>query len=109
MRIVMIGTGYVRLASGTCFSDFGRRGCCFEKDADKIAALLEERIPIFEPDLDELVAKNVVAGRLNLQARSGRGVVRRGCGVHRRGHAVAARRQPRQPELCLCSRARNGA
>jgi UDPglucose 6-dehydrogenase len=64
MRIVMIGTGYVGLVSGACFSDFGHQVCCVDKDADKIAALLEGRIPIFEPGLDELVAKNVVAGRL---------------------------------------------
>src|SRR6187399_1129248 len=64
MRIVMIGTGYVGLVSGACFSDFGHQVCCVDKDADKIAALIEGRIPIFEPGLDELVAKNVAAGRL---------------------------------------------
>jgi UDPglucose 6-dehydrogenase len=64
MRIVMIGTGYVGLVSGACFSDFGHHVCCVDKDADKVAALLQGRIPIFEPGLDELVAKNVVAGRL---------------------------------------------
>jgi UDPglucose 6-dehydrogenase len=64
MRVVMIGTGYVGLVSGACFSDFGHQVCCVDKDAAKIAALLEGRIPIFEPGLDELVAKNVVAGRL---------------------------------------------
>jgi len=64
MRIVMIGTGYVGLVSGACFSDFGHHVCCVDKDADKIAALLEGRIPIFEPGLDELVAKNAAAGRL---------------------------------------------
>src|SRR6188474_703479 len=64
MRIVMIGTGYVGLVSGACFSDFGHQVCCVDKDADKIAALLEGRMPIFEPGLDELVARNVAAGRL---------------------------------------------
>jgi UDPglucose 6-dehydrogenase len=64
MRIVMIGTGYVGLVSGACFSDFGHQVCCVDKDADKIAALLDGRIPIFEPGLDELVAKNAAAGRL---------------------------------------------
>src|SRR6187200_768527 len=64
MRIVMIGTGYVGLVSGACFSDFGHQVCCVDKDADKIAALREGGIPIFEPGLDELVAKNVAAGRL---------------------------------------------
>jgi UDPglucose 6-dehydrogenase len=64
MRIVMIGTGYVGLVSGACFSDFGHHVCCVDKDAGKVAALLDGRIPIFEPGLDELVAKNVAAGRL---------------------------------------------
>jgi UDPglucose 6-dehydrogenase len=64
MHIVMIGTGYVGLVSGACFSDFGHQVCCVDKDANKIAALLEGRIPIFEPGLDELVARNVAAGRL---------------------------------------------
>ncbi len=64
MRIVMIGTGYVGLVSGACFSDFGHHVCCVDKDAAKIAALLEGRIPIFEPGLDDLVARNVAAGRL---------------------------------------------
>ncbi|HYD25881.1 MAG TPA: UDP-glucose/GDP-mannose dehydrogenase family protein [Croceibacterium sp.] len=64
MRIVMIGTGYVGLVSGACFSDFGHHVCCVDKDEAKVAALREGRIPIFEPGLDELVANNVAAGRL---------------------------------------------
>src|SRR6187399_1756023 len=64
MRIVMIGTGYVGLVSGACFSDFGHQVCCVDKDPSKVAALLDGRIPIFEPGLDELVAKNAAAGRL---------------------------------------------
>ncbi|HLV07005.1 MAG TPA: UDP-glucose 6-dehydrogenase, partial [Croceibacterium sp.] len=64
MRIVMIGTGYVGLVSGACFSDFGHNVCCVDKDASKVEALREGRIPIFEPGLDELVERNVAAGRL---------------------------------------------
>ena len=64
MRIVMIGTGYVGLVSGACFSDFGHNVCCVDKDAGKVDALLAGRIPIFEPGLDELVANNVAAERL---------------------------------------------
>jgi len=64
MRIVMIGSGYVGLVSGACFADFGHQVCCVDKDEAKIAALREGRIPIFEPGLDELVAKNVASGRL---------------------------------------------
>ena len=64
MRIVMIGTGYVGLVSGACFADFGHHVTCIDKDAAKVDALLAGKIPIFEPGLDELVAKNAAAGRL---------------------------------------------
>src|SRR5947208_12039818 len=65
MRIVMIGTGYVGLVSGTCFADFGHRVTCVDKDASKIAALRRGQIPIFEPGLEELVKSSVRAGRLD--------------------------------------------
>ena len=64
MKIVMIGTGYVGLVSGACFSDFGHHVVCVDKDASKVDALLAGRIPIFEPGLDQLVASNAAAGRL---------------------------------------------
>jgi UDPglucose 6-dehydrogenase len=64
MRIAMIGTGYVGLVSGTCFSDFGHDVTCIDKDSGKIEALLDGRIPIFEPGLHALVAKNVKSGQL---------------------------------------------
>ena len=64
MKIVMIGSGYVGLVSGVCFADFGHSVTCVDKDAAKIAALEAGRIPIYEPGLDELVAKNVRDGRL---------------------------------------------
>ena len=64
MKIVMIGTGYVGLVSGACFSDFGHHVVCVDKDASKVEALLAGRIPIFEPGLDQLVATNAAAGRL---------------------------------------------
>ena len=65
MRIAMIGSGYVGLVSGACFADFGHDVSCVDKDAAKIEALEPGRIPIFEPGLDELVAKNVREGRLS--------------------------------------------
>ena len=64
MRITMIGSGYVGLVSGACFSDFGHDVVCVDKDAAKIAALEAGRMPIYEPGLDQLVATNVAAGRL---------------------------------------------
>src|SRR5450756_2345924 len=65
MRIAMIGTGYVGLVSGACFADFGHQVTCVDKDGDKIAALRRGEIPIFAPGLDDLVAANVKAGRLD--------------------------------------------
>ncbi len=64
MRVTMIGSGYVGLVSGACFADFAHEIVCVDKDQSKIDALLDGRIPIFEPGLDQLVATNVAAGRL---------------------------------------------
>ena len=64
MRIAMIGSGYVGLVSGACFSDFGHHVTCVDLDAKKIAALHEGVMPIFEPGLKELVARNVREERL---------------------------------------------
>jgi UDPglucose 6-dehydrogenase len=65
MRIAMIGTGYVGLVTGACFSEFGVDVVCVDKDADKIRRLQAGEIPIFEPGLDALVEGNVRAGRLS--------------------------------------------
>ena len=65
MRIAMIGTGYVGLVSGACFSDFGHSVTCIDKDESKIAALQRGELPIYEPGLNQLVASNVAAGRLD--------------------------------------------
>src|SRR5687768_7338223 len=65
VRIAMIGTGYVGLVSGACFAEFGHQVSCVDKDAGKIAALLEGKMPIFEPGLEELVTSNVKAKRLD--------------------------------------------
>jgi len=65
MRIAMIGTGYVGLVSGVCFSDFGHEVICVDKDPAKIEMLEHGEVPIYEPGLDDLMAKNVAAGRLS--------------------------------------------
>ena len=64
MKIAMVGTGYVGLVSGAGFSEFGTDVVCVDKDADRIAMLRDGGMPIYEPGLDDLVARNVGAGRL---------------------------------------------
>jgi UDPglucose 6-dehydrogenase len=64
MRITMIGSGYVGLVSGACFSDFGHDVTCVDKDEGKIAALQAGQVPIFEPGLEHLVKRNGESGRL---------------------------------------------
>jgi UDPglucose 6-dehydrogenase len=65
MRIAIIGTGYVGLVSGACFSEFGVEVVCVDKDGAKIARLQQGETPIFEPGLDALVVKNAAAGRIS--------------------------------------------
>ena len=65
MKITMIGTGYVGLVSGVCFSDFGHDVTCVDKDPHKIETLNRGEVPIYEPGLSALMARNVEAGRLS--------------------------------------------
>lgn len=65
MRVAMIGTGYVGLVSGACFSEFGTDVVCVDRDEAKITALRDGHIPIYEPGLDDLVSRNVESGRLS--------------------------------------------
>lgn len=74
MRIAMIGTGYVGLVSGACFSEFGVDTVCVDKDQSKIERLKRGEIPIYEPGLDDLVAKNARAGRLSFTTDLAEGV-----------------------------------
>ena len=64
MRVAMIGTGYVGLVSGVCFSDFGHDVVCVDKMADKIEMLNRGETPIYEPGLAAVMEKNVAEGRL---------------------------------------------
>ncbi|MFT4768859.1 MAG: UDPglucose 6-dehydrogenase, partial [Glaciecola sp.] len=65
MNVVMIGAGYVGLVSGACFAEFGAMVICVDKQEDRITALQQGKIPIYEPGLDDLVRKNAEAGRLS--------------------------------------------
>ncbi|NBW05311.1 MAG: UDP-glucose/GDP-mannose dehydrogenase family protein [Alphaproteobacteria bacterium] len=71
MKIAVIGTGYVGLVSGACFSEFGFTVTCIDKDAGKIGSLEQGGMPIYEPGLDDLVARNVAAGRLSFSTDLG--------------------------------------
>ena len=78
MRVAMIGTGYVGLVSGACFADFGHTVTCIDKDAAKIARLEAGEVPIFEPGLEDLVARNVKEGRLSFASTPGQAVAEAG-------------------------------
>jgi UDPglucose 6-dehydrogenase len=68
MRVVMIGTGYVGLVSGACFAEFGHTVTCVDKDAAKIARIHAGVMPIYEPGLEAIVARNIAEGRLAFTA-----------------------------------------
>jgi UDPglucose 6-dehydrogenase len=68
VKICMIGAGYVGLVSGACFAEFGWTVACVDKDEDRVAKLNRGEIPIYEPELDELVERNVAGGRLHFSS-----------------------------------------
>ncbi len=74
MRVGVIGSGYVGLVSGACFADFGHVVTCIDKDAEKIEALNRGQMPIYEPGLGDLVAKNAREGRLRFSGDMAEGI-----------------------------------
>src|SRR6476619_577868 len=74
MRLTIIGTGYVGLVTGTCFAEVGHQVICVDNDANKVKTLQAGGIPIYEPGLEELVKKNVAAGRLSFTTSTAEGV-----------------------------------
>ena len=74
MKLSIIGTGYVGLVTGTCFAEVGHTVICVDNDAAKVKMLQGGGIPIYEPGLEELVKKNVAAGRLKFTASTAEGV-----------------------------------
>ncbi len=74
MKLCIIGTGYVGLVSGTCFAEVGHQVICVDNDAAKVKKLQAGGIPIYEPGLEELVKKNVAAGRLSFTTSTAEGV-----------------------------------
>ena len=74
MRVTMIGTGYVGLVSGVCFSDFGHEVVCVDKLAAKVEMLRRGEVPIYEPGLEDLMRRNVEAGRLSFTTDLAEGV-----------------------------------
>jgi len=74
MKLTIIGTGYVGLVTGTCFAEVGHQVICVDNNAEKVKVLQAGGIPIYEPGLDELVKKNVAAGRLRFTASTREGV-----------------------------------
>ena len=74
MKLCIIGTGYVGLVSGTCFAEVGHQVICVDNDAAKVKKLQAGGIPIYEPGLEELVKKNVAAGRLFFTNSTAEGV-----------------------------------
>lgn len=74
MKLTIIGSGYVGLTTGACFAEVGHEVCCVDNDAKKIETLLKGEIPIYEPGLADLVARNVAAGRLSFTTSTHEGV-----------------------------------
>jgi UDPglucose 6-dehydrogenase len=93
MNVTVVGTGYVGLVTGACFSEFGTQVICVDNNAEKIAMLKRGEMPIYEPGLAALVERNVKAGRLEF--------IRRGALPRRvhRGRDASGERRHRGPVI----------
>ena len=100
MNITMLGTGYVGLVSGTCFSEFGFHVCCVDKDKDKINNLNKDIMPIYEPGLQNLVIKNKEAGRLTFSSNID-SLLKSRCHFYCSRHSFSKRRWTCRSYLCL--------
>src|SRR3984957_17503045 len=74
MNIAVVGSGYVGLVSGTCYAESGNEVICVDIDQQRIAQLLEGKIPIYEPGLEELVRRNLKEGRLRFNTDIGEAI-----------------------------------
>ena len=88
MKITMIGAGYVGLVTGACFAEVGNDVLCVDVDAAKIATLEGGGVPIHEPGLAEMIARNVHARRLRFTTDVDAAVSARHAAIHRRRHAA---------------------
>ncbi len=87
-QICVVGVGYVGLVTGACFADLGNKVIALDVDEKRIENLRKGILPIYEPGLDELVKRNMKAGRLSFTTSYARGHERRGVCVYRRRNAV---------------------
>ena len=74
MKLSIIGTGYVGLTTGACFAEVGHEVTCVDNNGEKVRMLLDGKVPIYEPGLADLVARNVAAGRLKFTTSTAEGV-----------------------------------
>ncbi len=103
--ICVIGTGYVGLVTGTCFSDMGNRVTCVDIIPEKVERLKQGILPIYEPGLKEMVERNVRAGRLNFTTDYAEGPGQRRVYFYCREYAYQQPPGWRGHELCRASRA----
>ena len=109
MNVVMIGAGYVGLVSGACFAEFGANVTCIDVDVTKIAALERGEMPIYEPGLEDLVARSVSDGQLKFSTTYEPAVSEADLIFHRRRHPLAAWRWSRGSLLRIRRRPRDRA